>query len=460
MNRGVFGGIGRLQIAPFDAPDASFPNWVDITTFVRAEDTALEITRGRQTELDTIQSSQLTCLLDNTDNRFTPGYTGGPYGTGFATGCKVRYAETIGERTFILFTGNVQFPDIEDWEPIGYQEVSLSAVDRLTRFGRTKPFISTLAAQVQGPAGGNSLVAFWPMNDDRLPFLSVTGSSAPLSIPIGVPTTLVTPNNVVGPPGDDIALPTFNSFGVPYNGIVAGSFDGVTISGAGAGDAIAISQWVQVHSNQLPGGTFTFFSDPFSTLGIYNDTFNGHVLARWSASISGVVDALYTGSALPVDVWCLVTARVAMPSGILTLWINDKIEVTSSIAPPPSFTLNKVMIGDQGGTPMAPGYLQVRTGPDATTFSRADQIAQYQWGMSGLQYQTTGQRTNTMLDLAGVAASDRTVDRGVSLMATATLTGTTVADQLQLASDTEWARAFIAGDGRYVFQDRIYTLNV
>ena len=143
----VFGGLGRLEWSAGN-PDDPFPVWQDITTFVRTEDNPLRITRGRQSELDQVQPSQLTCDLDNTDNRFTFGYTGGPYGSTWTPARKVRYSETIAGRTFVHFTGWIEFPDINDWRPIGYQTVQLTCTDRLTRLSRGRQFVSTLAEHI------------------------------------------------------------------------------------------------------------------------------------------------------------------------------------------------------------------------------------------------------------------------------------------------------------------------
>jgi hypothetical protein len=100
----IFGGVGRLEFAPSNGPYDPFPTWVDITVFVRTESVALKVVRGRDSELNPFQPGILTCVLDNTDNRFTFGYNVGPYGAGgFAPAKQIRYSETIGGRTFILF---------------------------------------------------------------------------------------------------------------------------------------------------------------------------------------------------------------------------------------------------------------------------------------------------------------------------------------------------------------------
>src|SRR5262249_41998497 len=92
----LFGGIGRPAVPPTNKPDDPFPTWVDITPYVRTELTPLTITRGRQSELDVIQPGTLSCILDNSDGRFTFGLTSGPYGANWAPAKKIRYSETLG----------------------------------------------------------------------------------------------------------------------------------------------------------------------------------------------------------------------------------------------------------------------------------------------------------------------------------------------------------------------------
>jgi hypothetical protein len=462
---GTFGGIGRLEFAPSNAPDDPFPTWVDITQYVRAEQTALTITRGRQTELDSVQSSQLTCLLDNTDDRFTPGYTGGPYGANFVTGKKIRYSETIGERTFVLFTGYLEFPDIGHWQPIGYQEVQLTALDRLTRLGRTTPYISTLAAHIMFNGPANSLVNYWPLNDAAAPYLPAVGA-VPIT-PVRDPAAYI-PSATDGPPGDDIGqVLTINPSAYPlaYQNLHATVPLPLVVS---SGQTVAVSLWLfQTPIDPTnPGGvgfvTTLLNSSTGAGMLIFTEQISPFA-PQFYTSCGGPTAGTFAVAAAPGLLvngqWRLVTMRMTLPSGLVELWCGTDAPVSSTItSPPATVTVDTYDIGQGywGGI----GHAQIYYGPSATTYPYSAHLAQYQMGYPGLEYQTPGQRTNTILDYAGVAPGDRVVDAGASYMTNVSLANKTAADALLEAVTTEVGRGFVSGDGKYVFQDRVHTYNI
>lgn len=459
----VFGGIGKLEFAPTNAPDDPFPTWVDITPYLRTEGTPVTITRGRQTELDVVQPSQLTAVLDNTDNRFTFGLTTGPYGANWTPAKKVRYSETIGQRTFVLFTGWIEFPDIDSWQPIGYQEVSLSCTDRLTRLGRGQPFASTMAAHIMG-SGRNALRGYWPLTDAAQIFQPLVGSStAIVRIATGTlnpvetqPTVLPQSGDQV--PGDDVK-PVRLVIGTnagqmawsPY--IEATSFAGrATLS---AGQVATVIVWAKADLSLTPAAHFLSFAtwDGLVDLG---RAVGGDL--HLTSPLGALTGSLSTGVMIGSDHYYMIGIRYGFTPNVLELWVDDQIYTT---------TLSGVFAGpgavyavDTG--PAIQGsvaHLQVYVG-SPTDWTHADFLAQRQIGLTGLEYQSTGQRINTILDYAGVPAGDRAVDPGVSYMQKATLAGQTPQTALQNAVTTERGRGFAAGDGRYVFHDRTRVLNV
>lgn len=63
-----------VEIA-FSTNPATAPTWVNVTQWVQS----FNITRGRQRELNAIQTGTASVLLDNRDRRFDPSNTAGPY---------------------------------------------------------------------------------------------------------------------------------------------------------------------------------------------------------------------------------------------------------------------------------------------------------------------------------------------------------------------------------------------
>ena len=97
------------------APDAD-PVWVDITPWVRTTGRGgpIDIARGAQTVLQTFEPARMTLVLDNADSRFTSGNTTSPYYPWWKEHRRVRVRETVGSKTFDLFTGYVEMPVVTE----------------------------------------------------------------------------------------------------------------------------------------------------------------------------------------------------------------------------------------------------------------------------------------------------------------------------------------------------------
>lgn len=459
----TFGGLGKLEWAPTNGPDDTNPTWVDITAYLRTEDTPLSITRGRQTELDTIQPSQLTCVLDNTDNRFTFGI-----GTNWVPAKQIRYSETIAGQIFYLFAGNIEYPDIDDWQPVGYQEVKLTCTDRLTRLGRGRQFLSTLGAKILS-ALPNDLRACFPLTDNSATSQSDVG---PLALgPVRVitvahtsnyinPTPVVTPQGAVTLPGDDITPILFTPTVVPP---AFGPFVGLTAQLAKTDLAVTVDTstislvfwmwWNSGHTDDLFVVNFQNSSGTSADLSFYRSS------GTWRASfIAGATGVTLTVPTPPSQKWCLCALSMTIPSGTATFRLDANPPLTGALggAPPSSVTFG-TMSNTADNFDGSLAYLQMYVGAG---YDAAAHAAQFQAGLTGLEYQTTGQRTNTILDYAGVPGSARAVDPGVSYMQKAALSTDTPGTALQDAVDTERGRGFIDGQGRYVFHDRTRIYNV
>lgn len=65
----------KVEISFVSAWDTASPTWVDVTSYVRS----IEISRGRQADLDPFDDGQARVTLDNRDGRFNPSNTASPY---------------------------------------------------------------------------------------------------------------------------------------------------------------------------------------------------------------------------------------------------------------------------------------------------------------------------------------------------------------------------------------------
>ncbi len=103
-----------VEIAPGFGPFAT-PTWVDISAFVRAVTT----TRDTSVILDEVQAGVMTVTLDNTDSRFDPNNTSGPYTPDLGVGTPIRVFAVHNSITYRMWRGFVtgwpqEYPGIVD----------------------------------------------------------------------------------------------------------------------------------------------------------------------------------------------------------------------------------------------------------------------------------------------------------------------------------------------------------
>jgi hypothetical protein len=185
--------------------------WTDISRFVKATPM---LTRGRMHELYQFEAGELELTLDNTDGRFSPWNTSGPY-TGFVTVRKlVQVRATWAGVGYTLWTGHVDLWSVQ-WLGEFTTEATLHAADAF-RFLNGSKYTTDYARDIlrDSPAG------FWPCGDNPLasslyplnayPLVDVSGNGADLILTyINVPDYTF---NVADPFGGTNAISTNGGF--------------------------------------------------------------------------------------------------------------------------------------------------------------------------------------------------------------------------------------------------------
>lgn len=461
----------NVEIGPNNGPDDSdaVMSWVDITTFVNDSLMPIGAGSGRQTELAQINPGQFSATLNNADNRFTAGYTGGPYGSGFKTGMRVRLRETIGYRSFTHFDGNMLQPDLTIQTAGIDQVVALAATDRIGRLQNGRKFISTLAEYIVYN-GGSTLKAYWPLDESRAPFRDVVGGQPNWTVQAGASATLVgaspsyTPSGGTNPPGDDARGILFVPSSAPFSTInqlaqyyqlslnFSTSQNPISVA---AGTPMTIVCWVNLTPTW--NAQHAIFSARLSNAtnpAIFlrrNDTLVATVnTGEWE---SGVADlsGFSLDSVGPYD----FGGRVAIigmqftynsPNAI-AMWI-DALQFGGTVAgtlSSPGALTGTASIGPLAGSI---SHFQIYVG----AYTRANFLAQRDAGLSGLAGQYTGQRFRTIAQYAGVAAGDIMADPGTVRMQNIGLAGTDPLTVLQDAVTTEQGRLRVAGR-KLIFED-------
>lgn len=460
----LFGGIGKLEWAPTNGPDDLSPAWDDLTVYVETEGSPLAITRGRQSEFDLIEAAQLSCVLRNPDSRFTYGYTAGPYGANWSPAKQIRYSETIGERTFVLFTGNILFPDITDWQPIGMQYVQLSALDRMARLARGRKLISTLSEYIKF-SGSPDLKGYWPMTDAGEPFNGVGPFTQALTAlrgttgPFGTPATLKFQSGLAPTGGENSGARIITA--ASHAGDLASSYIQLMLPSAftpavGTTDKITVCFWWSfgptMANNASDAQQLVSFFSPGSTVILSRSITTGVLTLSCSGAMSGTI----TGGNLGIGALTPIGVALDEPNARMELWIGS-VRLSTNLTGAPFGAGTFGWNGMGYGLDYDISHLQVYVG---TTFNYTQFLSLIDVGANSLAYQTTGQRINTLLDWAGVARYGRSIDAGVTNMQAAAVAGQDPLTAIQDAANTEWGRFFMDGNNRPVFHDRAHFYNV
>jgi hypothetical protein len=132
--------------------------WTDVTSFFIGGN----IKRGRQYELDAIQGATGSAVLDNSDRRFDPTNTAGPYYGKLLPLRRLRKRWTINGNTYTRFLGLIEsFPLV--WELPSEARVELTLLDGFEALARADIAGQTWGAELAGARINHVLdAALWP----------------------------------------------------------------------------------------------------------------------------------------------------------------------------------------------------------------------------------------------------------------------------------------------------------
>jgi hypothetical protein len=436
------------SVAPGD-----LPVWVDISDTVKV---AWSCAAGRQTELSSSDPGVATLTLIN-DGRYT---TGNP--TAYAwwkQGRRIRIRETVGYLTVDLFDGYIERPRgsqrIDEANAAAPQDavVSVSAVDILGRLSHSAKLISTLGAHIKFH-GGQAMKGLWPMGGADRTWPDAIGMQSPLDIRVADATNLdtdqVAPGNGAVAPADDLSV-VHLAYLPPAGQLDLRTATSETLE---AGQVLTVVVWVNMDS------TTTATATPITIQVAETPTLTGTIVVSFNPAEEGVVSATLTGlnltgtitgSAGNIAKPTAIAVRYGYSPNVFELWVTDQVySTTPGGSAPTATTVSEVRFGGLHNGFL--GYAQMYVGA-AADWTSADFAAQYAMGLSGLEWQTTGERVATIADYAGIPTGARDIDRGAAVMSVARLAGRFPADALDEATDTEQGRLFVAG-GRLTFRDR------
>lgn len=452
------------------------PVWVDISQWVIVPGGAtLEAWLGRATELSRPEDGHGSWLLDNRDERFTPGNPSSPYYPWWKQARRVRVRETVGYQAFDLADGYLEIPEtiIRTQPADGTSpdiELAVAFVDIMGRLSDAQEFPSNVGAHVV--SAGSALRTYWSMGGTG----PVAYSDAPVRQP-SLRAGAFTPGDATAKqdeaflwsnataPGDDLAVPTWVSSGTTNLSNLELSADFDTPVTAAAGQVVTVAAWLKVGLISASAlsltSTIAFVAEDGGSLSqivlqVTRDA-SGALFINPLFAISDGVHTLsldWTGQSvpMPIDAWRLVSLQVALSTATdaQRLCVGTATYTATAVGTvPTAIQLDGISrIGQHLSGSV--GHMQIHVTDTADLYDHAGQRAM---GMYGLEWQTTGQRVNSILDYAGFPAGRRDIDPGIAVMSRANLAGARPADALERARETEQGR-LLADGGRIQFHGR------
>jgi hypothetical protein len=136
--------------------------WTDVTPYVRE----WHVRRGRNHELDRVQTAEASVSFGNRDGRFDPNKAAGPYYPNVQPGKRMRIRATYNAVTYSIFNGYIEtWPQVWSMGPLGDAEVTIKAADAFKILSLAKA-TATRSAELSGARVGALLDAIgWPAAD-------------------------------------------------------------------------------------------------------------------------------------------------------------------------------------------------------------------------------------------------------------------------------------------------------
>lgn len=426
----------QVQVAfavdPFTEPSGG--QWDDITTRVREA----WMQRGRNHELERAVAGELQLRLRNTDRRFDPLYTAGPYFPNVKPMRHVRVRAVHGGSTYDLFRGF-----IEDWgqeyggRPLdtnGDALAQVRATDAFKLFGLRQLLRYSAEVLADGPVG------YWRLREATGP--TALDESATVPPTNGTYGADVVEGGATGPLLGGSLAPDFPG---TANSVVSTTAPAVLNL---TGD-MTIEFWVRLDTAPgANGSNLVSSTDPYQT----SATSTRRI--RFQNSAAGGTFTLTGASQLTLGVWYHAAVTRERATGRVRMFLNGVEDATP-------LDVQGAVNNNFGGLNIAGAFLGYNAldGKLAhvalydRTLSPERIRAHYLAKLDTFVAQATGSAMGAILDSIGWPSALRSIDAGSSTMQGHDPEGNVLEHLLRL-TDSENGLLVMGGDGKVVFHDR------
>jgi hypothetical protein len=470
-----------IEVDVTNDPRSGVTTWTDITSYARGP---ITITRGRQDELgDQLAPATATLTLDNSDGRFTPDYTSGPYSAGFRKGIQVRVSVDLDGTTYRRFTGYVDEIDGPSW-PGGVTQqsfVTLTCSDELAQWSKGRKFKDVLTETILR----DDPDAYYPLTDGekidesgndqkRLITESRNGGGSlngmfNFTNP-GLVRNVTRPNVPRDAVSRDIDPETTaqrnwrgGSFRFQQGWQGGHNYLAQDLTVTAASTKWAIECWARLQrDNDGNGGWLVYLKNGTRYLGV---GYNSDGTARASV-YDGTTVSNATAHRLTNNDWHHVFVHYDR-AGDVELWIDGRQRATGTTQNWDNSTTTPTLWVGSGLYAGASTYYGIQKGNVAHvavyTGTNADDALtnvadHYEAGWSGFQDARTGEMLDRLVGWMKFPGTTN-FDNGLSTVGDGFAEGSTALDYAQLLIDSEAGSLFTKGNGNIVFHQRSYRFN-
>ncbi len=440
--------------------------WTDVTERV---DGTYNIAQGDTPEASA-DPGGLSLPVRNHDQWATPGNPVSPLAPYLKPGMRCRIKDAPADQVTPLFTGYLAYPEALSWTESNAdnpreQIVHLPFVDLISYVDDSRTLAAAYTEYVIHNGRGD-LKGFWPLTQERAPFLGIGPETLPMTISNSTSGT-VNPGARPTPQGGE-APPALEAAGLragyildpstgseAYNRVLTPD---TFIPAIAPGDTVTAVFWM----NHVTAATALFQqlagfviigSSSTVDVSLVRDVSTG----VWTLSAGGAQAASITAGPVGLDALLPVAIRYCPDPAVMELWVGSvRLTATPTGTPPADMTLDGPDFGFQFGSYDLSG-VGVYIGQ---TWGYDDYLALIEQAYAPLEGQTTGQRIKTALEWAGVDVPMHRINNGTSVMQAAVTANRKAPDLINDAVQTEQGEYYADGEGQPVFDDRTTLYNV
>ena len=440
------GATVTVEIAFINSPLTANASctWVDVSADVRA----MNIRRGRQTELGTYSPGTMQLTLNNRARAYDPSNTAGAYYGNLLPMRKVRVSASSGATSATIFTGHVlgwplEYPGMVD------ATVVLGCVDAFRPLAQMSPPENAFDAEVLA----DSPHGYWRLDtiDDGGISPALAGNvdarnfnqgdptffaAADLTVtrPVGVSTTIANAGWVV----DQFPTAAPKAIEGWFWNLQQGIYGGTNIARA----ALDSTNWIRLAIGSTDGTVSVGYSNSTDSKS-YTFASTGWQITSSSAHI------VLTASTTTLSLW---VNGLNVWSGSLSAGTSTN---TFTALPPPSI---QSVVQPRAGSTVNPACYGLAVYSASLSSTRIGD--HYQAGLTGWGHplgDRAGARIGRILNAVGWPAGDRSLSTGSTVLGVYNSDGSTLS-ALQTIADTEQGLLFVDGSGNITLRDRQWQL--